>query len=118
MCTNGRLNDLHEVADILKNKNIATGVRLLIAPASKQVFIDAMNDGTAQILMQVGVIFLRLGCRPFVSTHLGVPGDGETVISAGNRNFKGRMGNPNAHVYLSYPSIVAKIALKGMIFDE
>ena len=83
-------------------------MRLSIALASKQVFIDAMNDGTAQILMQADATFLPFGCRPCVSTHLDVPGDGETVISAGNRNFKGRMGNPNAHVYLSYPSIVAK----------
>ncbi len=117
-CTNGRLDDLHEVADILKNKNVAIGVRLLIAPASKQVFIDAMNDGTAQILMQAGATFLPSGCGPCVGSHLGVPGDGETVISSGNRNFKGRMGNPNAQVYLSSPSIVAKSALKGVISNE
>jgi len=102
-CTNGRLGDLHEVADILKNNNIASGVKLLIAPASKQVFIDAMNDGTAQVLIQAGATFLPSSCGPCVSSHLGVPSDVETVISAGNRNFKGRMGNPDAQIYLSSP---------------
>lgn len=114
---NGRLDVLYEVADILKNKNIATCVRLLIAPAFKQVFIDAMNDETAQIFMEAGAIFLPSGCEPCVGSHLGVSSDGETVISAGNRNFKGRMGNPNPLIYLSSPSIVAKSALKGMISD-
>ena len=91
--------------------------RLLIAPASKQVFIDAMNDGTAQILLEAGASFLPSGCGPCVGSHLGVPGDNETVISAANRNFKGRMGNPNAQVYLSSPSIVAKSALAGVISE-
>jgi 3-isopropylmalate/(R)-2-methylmalate dehydratase large subunit len=116
-CTNGRLDDLHEVADILKGKKIASTVRLLIAPASKQVFIDAMNDGTAQILLEAGASFLPSGCGPCVGSHLGVPADNETVISAANRNFKGRMGNPNARVYLSSPSIVAKSALAGVISE-
>lgn len=116
-CTNGRLDDLHEVADILKGKKIASTVRLLIAPASKQVFIDAINDGTAQILLESGASFLPSGCGPCVGSHLGVPGDNETVISSANRNFKGRMGNPNAQVYLSSPSIVAKSALKGVISE-
>ena len=116
-CTNGRLDDLHEVADILKGKKIASTVRLLIAPASKQVLIDAMNDGTAQILLESGASFLPSGCGPCVGSHLGVPGDNETVISSANRNFKGRMGNPNAQVYLSSPSIVAKSALAGVISE-
>jgi 3-isopropylmalate/(R)-2-methylmalate dehydratase large subunit len=116
-CTNGRLDDLHEVADILKGKKVAPTVRLLIAPASKQVFIDAMNDGTAQILMESGASFLPSGCGPCVGSHLGVPADNETVISAGNRNFKGRMGNPNSQVYLSSPAIVAKSALAGVISE-
>jgi 3-isopropylmalate/(R)-2-methylmalate dehydratase large subunit len=114
-CTNGRLEDLHQVADILRDKQIADGVRLLITPASQKVFIDAMRDGTVETLMAAGASFLPSGCGPCVGTHLGVPGDDETVISAGNRNFKGRMGNPNAKVFLASPATVAASALAGKI---
>lgn len=114
-CVNGRLEDLHVAANILKDKQLATGVRLLIAPASKQVFLDALKDGTVQILTEAGATFITSGCGPCVGSHLGVPGDGETVISAANRNFKGRMGNPNAQVYLGSPATVAASALKGVI---
>jgi 3-isopropylmalate/(R)-2-methylmalate dehydratase large subunit len=117
-CTNGRLEDLQAAARILKGQHIASGVRLLIAPASKQVFLDAIADGTAQTLMLAGASFLPSGCGPCVGSHLGVPGDGETVISAANRNFKGRMGNPNAQVFLASPATVAASALKGCIAEE
>jgi 3-isopropylmalate/(R)-2-methylmalate dehydratase large subunit len=114
-CTNGRLEDLHEVANILSNKKIAEGVRLLIAPASKQVYMDALRDGTILALTEAGATFIPSGCGPCVGSHLGVPADGETVISAANRNFRGRMGNPNCEVYLSSPAVVAASALKGVI---
>ena len=114
-CTNARLEDLQVAAAILKGKKIASSVRLLVAPASNQVFMDALADGTAQVLMQAGARFITSGCGPCVGSHLGVPADGETVISSTNRNFKGRMGNPNADVYLSSPAVVAASALKGQI---
>jgi 3-isopropylmalate/(R)-2-methylmalate dehydratase large subunit len=117
-CTNGRLEDLHDAARILRGKRIHQDVRLLIAPASKQVFLDAIMDGTAQVLLQAGATFLPSGCGPCVGTHLGVPGDAETVISAANRNFRGRMGNPNAEVYLSSAATVAASALAGCIAVE
>jgi 3-isopropylmalate/(R)-2-methylmalate dehydratase large subunit len=117
-CTNGRLEDLQAAARILKGQHIASGVRLLIAPASQQVFLDAIADGTAQTLMLAGARFLPSGCGPCVGSHMGVPGDGETVISAANRNFKGRMGNPNAQVFLASPATVAASALKGCIAEE
>jgi 3-isopropylmalate/(R)-2-methylmalate dehydratase large subunit len=114
-CTNGRLEDLHAAAAILRGRKIHENVRLLIAPASKQVFLDAIADGTATDLMLAGATFLPSGCGPCVGSHMGVPGDGETVISAANRNFRGRMGNPNAEVFLSSPAIVAASALEGCI---
>jgi 3-isopropylmalate/(R)-2-methylmalate dehydratase large subunit len=114
-CTNARLEDLQVAAQILQNKKIADGVRLLISPASNQVFMDAIADGTAQTLMAAGGKFITSGCGPCVGSHLGVPADGETVISSTNRNFKGRMGNPNAFVYLGSPAVVAASALKGAI---
>ncbi len=114
-CVNGRLEDLHVAATIMKGKKLAKGVRMLIAPASQKVFLEALKDGTAQILIEAGASFITSGCGPCVGSHLGVPGDGETVISSANRNFKGRMGNPNAKVYLGSPATVAASAIAGYI---
>jgi 3-isopropylmalate/(R)-2-methylmalate dehydratase large subunit len=114
-CTNGRLDDLKTAAKILKGKHIAKGVRLVIAPASRQVLMDALADGTIQTLIAAGGTIINSGCGPCVGTHEGVPGDGEVVISSANRNFKGRMGNPNAKIYLGSPETVAMSALYGCI---
>ena len=114
-CTNARLEDLHMAAAILKGKHIAKGVRLLIAPASKKIFDTALKDGTLAILSDAGAVFITSGCGPCVGTHNGVPGDGEVIISSTNRNFMGRMGNPNADIYLGSPAVVAASALTGEI---
>lgn len=116
-CTNGRLEDLHAAAKILKGRKIHPNVRLIIAPASKQVFLDALADGTVEILTKAGASFISSGCGPCVGTHEGVPGNGENVISATNRNFQGRMGNRNSNVYLASPATVAASALYGKITD-
>jgi len=114
-CTNGRLEDLREAAKIVKGKRIHPNVRFIIAPASRKVYLDALEDGTAQILSEAGATFLPSGCGPCVGTHQGIPGNGENVASSTNRNFQGRMGNPNSSVYLGSPSFVAASALKGKI---
>jgi 3-isopropylmalate/(R)-2-methylmalate dehydratase large subunit len=114
-CTNGRLDDLQAAARILKGKQLAPGVRMVVAPASRQVLIDALADGTIQSLVEAGATIINSGCGPCVGSHEGVPGDGEVVISAANRNFKGRMGNPNAQIYLASPATVAASALHGYI---
>jgi 3-isopropylmalate/(R)-2-methylmalate dehydratase large subunit len=116
-CTNARLEDLRIAAAVLKGKRIAPGVRLLIAPASKRVFDDALQDGTVQTLSQAGATFVTSGCGPCVGTHMGIPGDDEVIISSTNRNFRGRMGNPNASIYLGSPAVVAASALTGEITD-
>lgn len=116
-CTNGRLEDLHEAANILKGKKIHPNVRFLIAPASRKVYLEAVKDGTAQILTEAGATFLPSGCGPCVGTHLGVPGNNENIASSTNRNFRGRMGNPNSNIYLGSPSFVAAAALKGEIVN-
>jgi 3-isopropylmalate/(R)-2-methylmalate dehydratase large subunit len=114
-CTNGRLSDLQAAADILRGRSLAPGVRLVIAPASRQVLLDALQDGTIQTLIASGAAIINSGCGPCVGTHDGVPGDGEVVISAANRNFQGRMGNPQSKIFLASPATVAASVLTGCI---
>ena len=114
-CVNGRLEDLRMAARILKGARIHPDTRLIIGPASRQVFLDGVKDGTVEILTAAGATFIPPGCGPCVGTHSGVPGNNEVVISAGNRNFKGRMGNPNARIYLASPATVAASAREGKI---
>jgi 3-isopropylmalate/(R)-2-methylmalate dehydratase large subunit len=116
-CTNGRLEDLHVAADILRGKRLAPGVRLIVAPASRQIYLDAIADGTISALVEAGAAVVTPGCGPCVGTHNGVPSDGENVISTANRNFKGRMGNSNASIYLGSPATVAASVLTGVITD-
>jgi 3-isopropylmalate/(R)-2-methylmalate dehydratase large subunit len=114
-CTNGRLSDLQAAANILRGRSLAPGVRLVIAPASRQVLLDALQDGTIQTLIAAGAAIINSGCGPCVGTHDGVPGDGEVVISAANRNFQGRMGNPQSKIFLASPATVAASVLTGCI---
>ncbi|WP_350284608.1 3-isopropylmalate dehydratase large subunit [uncultured Croceitalea sp.] len=116
-CCNGRLEDLDIAAEILKGKKIHPDVRMVIAPASQSVLLDAMGNGTMQTLIEAGASLITSGCGPCVGTHQGVPADGEVVISAANRNFRGRMGNPNSNIYLGAPSTVAASALEGQIVN-
>ena len=92
-------------------------MRLIIAPVSRRVLNEALADGTIAALSEAGATFISPGCGPCVGTHEGVPGDGEVVISTANRNFQGRMGNPNAQIYLASPAVVAASVLAGAIAD-
>ncbi len=114
-CVNGRLEDLRIAANILKDAKIHRDMRLIIGPASRKVFLDAINDGTAGILTKAGAVFIPPGCGPCVGTHGGIPGNDEKIISTGNRNFRGRMGNPSAEIYLASPATVAASAIEGRI---
>jgi 3-isopropylmalate/(R)-2-methylmalate dehydratase large subunit len=116
-CTNGRLEDLQLAASILKGEKLAPGVRMLITPASRNVLNKAMADGTMNILSEAGATLIPPGCGPCVGTHLGVPGNEEVILSTANRNFPGRMGNPNSQIYLASPAVVAASALTGVITD-
>ncbi|MCL6635864.1 MAG: 3-isopropylmalate dehydratase large subunit [Peptococcaceae bacterium] len=116
-CTNGRLEDLEEAARILAGRRVSPEVRLVVAPASRQVLLRAMEKGIIQRLVEAGAALVTPGCGPCVGTHNGVPADGENVISSANRNFKGRMGNSNAFIYLASPATVAASALAGCIAD-
>ena len=116
-CTNGRLEDLKIAAKILKNKKVASGVKLIIAPASRLIYLEALKSGIIEIFINAGGVVVVPGCGPCVGTHNGVPADGEIVISTANRNFKGRMGNPNAFIYLASPATVAASAIASEIAD-
>ncbi|MGB4440641.1 MAG: 3-isopropylmalate dehydratase large subunit [Coriobacteriia bacterium] len=116
-CTNGRLEDLKIAADILRGRTVHPDVRLIVAPASRQILLDAMEAGYIRDLVEAGAVMVAPGCGPCVGTHNGVPSDGENVISTANRNFKGRMGNSNAFIYLGSPATVAASVIEGVITD-
>jgi len=116
-CTNGRINDLKVAAGILKSRKVASGVKFIIAPSSRTVYLEALNSGIIGTFIKAGGVVVAPGCGPCVGTHNGVPADGEIVISTANRNFKGRMGNPNSFIYLASPATVAASAIKGHIAD-
>jgi 3-isopropylmalate dehydratase small subunit len=114
-CTNGRLEDLAAAAEVLRGRQVNTATRLLVIPASSQVYRQALHAGYIDIFLEAGASIGVPGCGPCMGNHLGIPAAGETVISTANRNFRGRMGQPEAGIYLASPAVVAASAVLGRI---
>lgn len=116
-CTNGRIEDLREAAEVLKGKKVKQGFQLLITPASREIYKQAIKEGLVEIFIDANANILAPSCGPCLGTGQGIPADDYNIISTANRNFKGRMGNPNSNVYLASPGTVALSALTGEIVD-
>jgi len=116
-CTNGRIEDLRLAAEILKGRRCAPGTRLIVAPASRKVYLQAVKEGIFEALIEAGATILNPGCGPCVGIQGGILADKERCLSTGNRNFRGRMGNPDSEIYLSSPATAAWTAVKGKISD-
>lgn len=114
-CTNGRLEDLKAAAEILKGRRIAKGVRLIIIPATQQVYLDAMELGLLKIFIESGAVVSTPTCGPCLGGHMGILAAGERAIATTNRNFVGRMGHPTSEVYLASPATAAASAITGRI---
>jgi 3-isopropylmalate/(R)-2-methylmalate dehydratase large subunit len=116
-CTNGRLEDLAAAAEIVKGKKVARGTRFLVIPASAEIVAEGMQLGYVQTLLEAGAVLGVPGCGPCMGNHMGILAPGEVCLSSANRNFKGRMGQPEAEIYLSSPAVVAASAIAGCITD-
>jgi 3-isopropylmalate/(R)-2-methylmalate dehydratase large subunit len=116
-CTNGRIEDLRSAAQILKGKKIARGVRLVVIPASQEIYLNAINEGLIKLFMDAGATVGNPNCGPCLGGHMGILAEGEACISTSNRNFIGRMGSPKSFVYLASPATVAASAITGKITD-
>ena len=116
-CANGRMEDLRVAAKILKGKKISPKTRMIITPASKEIYMNALSEGLIEIFLNAGAIVTHSTCGACIGGHLGVLGPDEICISSTNRNFVGRMGDPSSEVFLASPATVTASALNGKITD-
>jgi len=114
---NGRLEDLHVAAQILKGKKVHGGTRMIVTPGSRVVYMEALKDGTMETFVEAGAVITSPGCGGCVGLHEGVLGDGEVCLATQPRNFQGRMGSPKSFIYLGSPAVAAATAIEGKIAD-
>lgn len=116
-CTNGRIQDLRAAAEILRDRRCHPGTRLVVTPSSRKVYLQALEEGLIGVFLRAGGVVTSPGCGPCVGIHQGILGDGERCLSTQNRNFKGRMGNPEGFIYLASPATAAATAVEGRLAD-
>jgi 3-isopropylmalate/(R)-2-methylmalate dehydratase large subunit len=114
-CTNGRLSDLAMAARVLEGRKVAPGVRLIVIPASSEVYLAALDAGYLRTFVEAGAVIESPGCGPCMGNHMGIPAEGEVSVSTANRNFRGRMGTKESQIYLASPLVVAASAIAGEI---
>jgi 3-isopropylmalate/(R)-2-methylmalate dehydratase large subunit len=114
-CTNGRLEDLREAAEVIRGRKVNANTRLIVIPATQQIYLDAVKEGLAEIFIHAGAVFSTPTCGPCLGGHMGILAKGEKAIATTNRNFVGRMGHPESEVYLSNPAVAAASAVLGRI---
>ncbi len=114
-CTNGRLDDLRCAAEILKGKKVADGLRVIVIPATQQIYLDAMEEGLLKIFIEAGAVVSTPTCGPCLGGYMGILAEGERCVSTTNRNFVGRMGHVDSEIYLASPAVAAASALSGKI---
>ena len=114
-CTNGRFNDLKQAAEIFEGNKVHEDVRVVIIPSSAEIYTKALDAGFISTFIKAGAVVCSPGCGPCLGGHMGVIGEGEIALATSNRNFKGRMGDPDSEVYLSNAAIAAKSAIMGEI---
>jgi 3-isopropylmalate/(R)-2-methylmalate dehydratase large subunit len=116
-CANGQLEDLRIAAETLHGRKVAPGVRLIVTPASQAVYTEAVKNGYVEAIAESGAIVTNSTCGACFGYHMGVLGAGEVCLTASTRNFKGRMGSPDAEIYMASPYAVAAAAITGHIVD-
>lgn len=116
-CTNGRMEDMRTAASIIKGHKVADGVRVIVIPATQQIYLDCINEGLTQIFIEAGAIVSTPTCGPCLGGHMGILAKGEKAVSTSNRNFVGRMGHTESEIYLASPAVAAASAVKGYIAD-
>jgi len=114
-CTNGRISDLRVAAKIFKGRKVKSSLRLIVIPATQKIYLQAVEEGLAEIFVKAGGIFSTPTCGPCLGGHMGVLVEGEVCLATTNRNFIGRMGSSKSEVYLSNPAVAAASAIKGRI---
>ncbi len=116
-CTNGRMEDMRIAASVLKGRKVADGVRVIVIPATQQIYLNCVKEGLAEIFVEAGAIVSTPTCGPCLGGHMGILANGEKAVSTSNRNFVGRMGHTKSEIYLASPAVAAASAVKGYIAD-
>jgi len=114
-CTNGRIEDLREAAAIMRGKKVSPNTRMIVIPATQQIYLQAVREGLTEIFVHAEAVFSTPTCGPCLGGHMGILAKGERAIATTNRNFVGRMGHPESEVYLSNPAVAAASAILGRI---